>query len=226
MAVTYTAWPTVAQVSAFLTSANISPTLQTSDDLYQVHIDAASAEMGKRTQRQFVAGSAGEVRYYDGSGDGMQPIDEFIDVSAVQFLMYPQVAGIDIQYWYEPSRNGYPQDVLQIYQGPANTNYGYVANFPLGRSNIKVTGQFGYAATIPAPVWMAVLKKAAASIAAANTLDAQGKMVSETDGDADHKYGGDMPGDTAGWLEDFEAAVKAYKRPLKTRRRRQKAALL
>jgi len=222
----YTVWPTIANVYALLTASNITPTMASTDLVATGFLDEAIQGMTQLTKRQFLPGSTGEVRYFDGSGTGLQTVDEFIDVTAVEFLMFPQVAGVNVQYWYEPATNKFPNTTLQIFQGPANTNFGYVAAFPQGRRNIKVTGQWGYAATIPADVWMAVLKKAAAGIAAVNSLDAQGKTSKLVDGDASVDYGSDMPGDVAGWLEDFDCAVKKYRRPDSERRRRQAETLL
>ena len=222
----YSTWPTIANVYALLTGANITPGLASSSLVAQGFLDEAIGLMGQLTKRQFVAGSAGEIRYFDGSGTGVQTVTEFVDVPAVQFLLYPQVAGIDIQYWYEQSRNQYPNTTLQIYQGPANTNYGYVANFPQGRSNIKVTGTWGYASTIPYAVWMAVLKGAAASIATMNSLTSQGKLAKWVDGDASEDYGGSANfGEFTGWAKEFYSTVKAYKRPEAERRKFKTAAL-
>ncbi len=221
MAYDYTDWPLPADVFDLLTASNIDPVVTSADDLVQNWIDAAAQEMRKLTNRQFVAGSAGEIRYYDGSGTGMQTVDEFVDVTAVEFLMYPQVAGINVTYWYEKLSNGYPNTVLQIVQGPSNTNYGYIAAFPRGRSNVKVTGTFGYGATVPVDVWNAVLQKAAASIAASNSLSAQGKLSKWVDGDVSEDYGAQMPGEVAGWLNDFKETARRYRRPYRELRRRQ-----
>lgn len=226
MAYTYTAWPTAANVFDVLTASNIDPTVDVGSDLVSAWIAAAAQEMVKRASRQFVAGSAGEIRYFDGSGDGMQTVDEFVDVTAVEFLMYPQVAGVQVTYWYEKLTNGYPNTVLQIVQGPSNTNYGYITMFPKGRSNIKVTGTWGYGSSIPVDVWTAVQEYAAAKIAASNSLSAQGKLAKWVDGDVSEDYGGDMPGEVAGWIKNFRETARRYRRPYRELRRRQQVELL
>jgi len=226
MAIDYTAWPTPTQVYDVITSANVTPTLSSSSELVQPYIDSVVNYLTKKTHRQFLAGSAGEVRYFDGSGSGLQIIDEIVTLTAVEFLMYPQVAGINLVYYNVALTNGYPTTMLQIFQGPANTNFGYVTSFPPGRRNVKVTGTWGYASTIPPAVWMAVAKKAAGLILNTNTMDAQGQLKEWVDGDAKQVYDDGTISVQAGWDKEFEEVIKTFRRPLSEHHRRSRPELL
>lgn len=218
MANVYTAWPTRANLATFLTGSNITPAL-TDTDMLDGLIAAAAQRITKATNYQWVAGSAGEVRYYDGSGTGLQQIDEYVDVSAVEFVLYPQATGVSVTSFVEVSRNNFPNSLLQIYQGATHATVGYLDRFPKGRSNIKVTAQFGYASAIPYDVWMAVLKKSAADVSAMNAMAAQGKAVAWDEGDVSERYSDKSPGEAAGWVAEFETVCKRRRKPYSHRQR-------
>lgn len=218
MANVYTAWPTRTNLSAFLAGANVTAVLSDTDMLDGLILSAAE-RITKATNYQWLAGEADEERFYDGSGTGLLQIDEYIDVSEVEFLIFPQATGVNVTSYVEVSRNLVPKTLLQIYQGATHATYGYLDRFPAGRSNVKVTGQFGYAASIPYDVWFAVLKKAAADVATMSGLSAQGKVIDWTEGDVSERYSDKVVGEAAGWVAEFDMVCRKRRKPRSHRKR-------
>lgn len=222
MAYTYTAWPTLTNVKDLIAGAHVDTTASDWDvtDEYITGLILARAEQIKMlTSRQFVAGSSGEVRYFDGSGTGLLRIDEYVDVSEVAFFYVPGSAFLSITNFYEPDQKPWGKDKLQILQGQANLNYAFLQRFPEGRGNIKVTGTWGYGSSIPPDVFLAVLEAAAADAMQANAMSAQGQAKKWVDGDAAEEFTGDLLGIAAGWLgkgSRWEMVVRNYKRSLKS----------
>lgn len=232
MAYVYTAWPTLANLKALLLGAHVDTTDSTnwllSDEYLTGVLDARAEQLRIETGRQFVAGSAGEVRYFDGSGTGFQRIDEYVDVSAVEFFYVPGTSWVTANF-YEVDQKPWGKDKIQILQGQANMNYAFYQRFPEGRANIKVTAQWGYGATIPANVFMAVLQASAADAMMANTLSAQGQTLEYVDGDARERWSDDPIGLSAGWIGPgslWEQVKKDYKRSLKSHLQKSRAKLL
>lgn len=232
MAYVYTAWPTLANLKDLLDGAHVDttdPSFTLSDDYLQGLLDARAEQLRIETGRQFVAGSSGEIRYFDGSGTGLQRIDEYVDITDVAFFYVPGSAFLSVTNFYEVSQLPWGKDKLQILQGQANLNYAFLQRFPEGRSNIKVTGTWGYGSTIPQPVFLAVLQAAAADALQANTLSAQGQTKRYVDGDASEEWVGTMIGESAGWLGKgslWEQVKKDYKRSLKSHLSKSKPRLL
>lgn len=174
MAIDYTVWPTVAQVQAKAKGLGLEIAEDMDMDYVQQVVDSVVAEIEQECRRNFVG--VVETRYFDGSGRGEQEVDEYIDITAVEILGYfGSVAGMSLTDWWEPETKKHPKTRIQIYQGsqPTMTRI-YVGSFPFGRSNIKVTGTWGYAPTIPANIWGAVLDYAACVLAAESMYSQSG----------------------------------------------------
>lgn len=213
MSYSYAAWPTPAAVSDILAAANITLPYTVSGNVIQAEIDAAAATVGKRTHRQFIADTVDKVRYYNGSGNAMMYIDEYVDITSVYFLFYPSIAGVNLANYVEVEQSTYPKTKIQIYQGPANATYAFLHNFPEGRSNIQITGKWGYGATIPQDLWLAVAQKAAGELATMAALQLGGKVTWWQELDAQEKLMEGSFSDVAGWSKNFDAICALYKRP-------------
>ena len=234
MAFVLTDKPTAANVQTILTQYGYSSLSSGLDaDLLALEIDSAVSAIQKETQRQFIPGAEDEIRYYDGSGTGLMQIDPYIDVTAVEFALYPQVTGIDITRYVEIEQQNTPKTRIQIFQGAPSLSVGYLNYFPEGRSNIKVTGQFGYSAEIPSDVFLAMAKMAAASILEAHSASggSGGTTLAVSDKtEADRKIGYESGGFTfgfrtyfspvaVGFMGDVKSVCEKYRRPMTERRR-------
>lgn len=168
MAIDYTVWPTVSLVQAKVKGIGFTLASDVDTDYVQQIIDSTVAEIEQECRRTFVGVT--ETRYFNGSGRGEQVVDEYIDITAVRILGYfGSVAGMSLTDWWEPQTSKHPKTRIQIYQGsqPTMTRI-YIGSFPFGRSNIEVTGTWGYGASIPANIWGAVLDYSACILAAEN----------------------------------------------------------
>lgn len=234
MAFVLTDKPTAANVQTILTQYGYSSLSSGLDaDLLALEIDSAVSAIEKETQRQFVPGSVGEIRYYDGSGTGLMVIDPYIDITAVEFAVFPQVTGVEITRYVEVEQQNTPKTRIQIFQGAPSISVGYLNHFPEGRSNIKVTGQFGYSAEIPANVFMAMAKMAAASVIEAHSASGGSgggtlgvKGFEEADRKLSYESGGFLFGSrtyfspvAVGFMGEVKAVCENYRRPLSERRR-------
>lgn len=217
--------PTTFALRNFLQTAGVVIPADMDEDTLQLAIDAAVGDFEHKTQRQFVPGCVGEVRYYDGSNTGELVIDEYIDVSAVEIMAIPNYgSGSQAVEVYQVRTNGKPSTKLQIFQGPSNYP-AFFTVFPQGRSNIKVTGQFGYAATIPAEVYQAMLKSAGTTIVNMLTLRTRddsfvpGRLVSWSEADATEKYADTLSADVLGWPKDVAETIRDHTKPRPRRMR-------
>lgn len=222
MAYTLTALPTGQNVLDFLGLANVTPGTAwtaTADAMDGV-INAAYQKVRRDTGYQWLPGSTAEVRYYDGSGSGELEVDEYVSVSAVQFLIYPQATGIDVTNFQEVQRMGdMAKTRLQIFRGPSYAVAGYLDRFPEGRSNVAVTAQYGYGTAMPYDVFMAVLKQSASDVAGMSAMQAAGRPVSWREGDVNEQYADLVPGDAIGWLKDVQDTVVRRTKPINQRSR-------
>ena len=226
MAYSYTALPTATEVYAFLAGANITPGLAQTADAVGGLIGAAYRKVQRETGVQWLAGTAGEVRSFDGSGTGELKVDPFVTVTAVQFLIYPQATGVEVTGFKEVQRMGdMPKTRIQIFQGPSYAVAGYIDRFPQGRSNVNVTGTWGYAPTVPEDVFMAIVKQSAADIAALSAASAQGRVVDWREGDVTEQYADLTVGDAIGWLRDVQDTVLRRRLPYRERGKQAEAPL-
>ena len=215
MAFDYTAWPLAADVVTMLASANITPSAGITTDIKTLAINEAVTKLVQKTGREFLPTSAGTIRYYNGSGNGKMFIDDYITITAIEFFQVPSSGTVSISNWVEVSNSPYAKSEIQILQGPSNMSVGWWTYFPQGRSNIKVTGTFGYGTSIPGAVWSAVLGLAAANIADRMRLSSNGMLTGVKDLDQDFTFSDKQISMVSGWSSAFDEACKEFKRPLR-----------
>lgn len=230
MPFTYTSWPSTTQLATLL--AELGSTVTVGADIGDAYLSASIARLERETQRQFISGSAGEVRYYNGSGTGILLIDDYIDVSEVEFIDYnPALASFSLSGFYEIDRKGFPKNKIYINQGAPTYILGgrnWSGKFPEGRANIKVTGQFGYGTSIPQDVWMAVLQNAGAMALNPKGVTPDGRIQAWSEADVSEKYGigeDGTPAGAAGWADALDRIIKSVKKPTSPRIQNRKAPL-
>lgn len=223
MAYDYTAWPTTTELTARLSQMGVTLPAAFDSSSQQSAIDAITTIVTSVTKRTFVAFAG--VKYFDGTGTGEIEIDEYISFTDVQLVGYLSAPALSMANVYGPAEEQKPNTRLMIFQGslPALGRI-WLDSFPRGRRNIKVTGTWGYGATIPVDLWEAVLDAAADRLARRKTYSTAGLLGSIRDDDVTLQYGG-----TAGMGEaaitalspygELMAALKKYKRPMGVRMR-------
>lgn len=217
MANDLTAWPIWDDVEPRLLALGVDVSerkIGSPGTFYGQIINAVVQEVTQKTKRQFVAGSPGEVRYYDGSGTGIQEVDEYITITSVQAATLNGIATISFSQVVNDTQNLYPKTRIAVFRGSApSIGHIYLDHFPAGRQNMVITGTFGYGATIPADLWAAVADEAAARVARMALFQGTGRMKSFTDGDMGETYELSLPGDSLGWHQQFKEAITRYKKP-------------
>lgn len=219
MAQNYTAWPVKADIDTQLASAGITVRTGTPNSYYTRKIDAVVAYLTKKTHRQFLKGSSGEVRYFDGSGTGEQVVNEFVTLEQVDIIGFSLTSTIELVNAVAALSESWPNNRIIIYQASIPPVSGaLIHNFPPGRRNIKVTAQWGYGPYIPDDVWEAVAGKVAALLAAEASVDGDiGRIKKWVEGDALEEYDTDLPGKIAGWEAYFDSIIKTYRLPTNNR---------
>ena len=226
MPVSYANWPTTTEVSNYITASGLTLNAGITTDMIQNAIDAAVEELSRRTGRTLK--TVTETRYFDGSGTGLLDVEEYVDVTAIQFFSVPALGVVTLTQWHEVERKPYPKTQIQILQGPPNVPYGYYSFFPQGRSNIGVTATWGYASAIPAIAWTAVRARAAGTVVNAARANSYlgGTVKTIRDEDQDITFMDALPSKTLGWDDLFETAARQLKRPLRDFMRRNKPPLI
>ena len=221
----YTAWPTADDVQASLLAAGA--TLRGGDEQKAQRIasitDAVTAEVTRRTLRQFQVDAEPVLRYYDGTGTPELEVDEFVTfvgAAAIGLNADPGYTLSNVIVYYE---QGKPQRRLMRGQGglpafqPAAVYSPIPTIFPAGRQNIAVTCNWGYAAEIPRDLWHAVCNEIARKLLseAIFTQDpltgGAGAVKQIGGGDEKILYTGSA--DVTDWGKQFSRLVKEYKRP-------------
>lgn len=216
MGYNFSLWPTVDDVMTELSAGNITVPAAITEDYVQARIDAATSYVFQQTRRFFVADVIATARVYDGNGTGTMEIDEYLEIDKVEFVFFPTIASTTVTTWYAVSHIKWPKTRIQIYQGPSNATYAIYPVFPYGRSNILVTGRFGYDDTIPADLWLAVLNDVTGKIvnvlaSAAQDGQAQmGQTLKWTEGYESEQYNSGLAGDQLGWTTELKKACKRY----------------
>lgn len=225
----YTSPPTYANLASFLSSVGLGPLAAViAGDFGAMYLASATASIQRDCDRQFVPSAAGVVRSFDGSGTGLQFIDDAVSVTAVSYLIFPQSTGVQVQGWIPVSEPDKPIHKLQIYQGPSGVSYGFRPFFPEGRHNISVTATWGYAASIPVDVWEAILLKAASGAVNSNVLSQRGggSLTSWKDDDVQEDYDPKtLPSVIAGWDMRIAHIVDRYRRSITERYQRLSAPI-
>jgi len=212
----YTIWPTITDVQYRLTAAGVTLRLPPGNRTDAV-TQAVLAEVTRRTQRQFVPGPQGETRYYDGTGTPEQEADEMTLLSSVSVIGLDTAAGFlldDAALTYEQGR---PQTRITVARGSVTALAGMAALpyrwlFPAGRQNIAVTGQFGYAPTIPADLWDGACGEMALRLTREAIFTPAGRLNFDKAGDEEKRFAL-SPAEATGWHSLFEQMVRLYTRP-------------
>lgn len=220
MATNYTDWPTSADVITRLTNAGITPRSTIDATYYERATAAVVKHLEHKTHRQFKAGSAGEIRYFDGNGSGELDIDEFVAFTSVDVLGYiSSSTSISLTQVVSANTETFPKNRLIIFQSSMPTVYNsFINRFPRGRRNIKVTGTWGYSQYINDEVWWAVSGMIAAQIAAETVQGGSGGRIRKwIEGDAMEELDLKLPGEVIGWVDDFKRVINAYRKPFRAR---------
>lgn len=221
----YTAWPTSNDLRDFLLAANITiDSLPVS--IAQLRLEAAAGQFEQETKRQFIKSSEDETRFFNGSGTGEMVVDEYIDITTIKFILTPAQGVVQPLDYFQFEVAKYPKTKIQILQGPTNVSYGWWTYFPQGRSNIEVTGTWGYADTIPPQAWEAVLCLAGMKLADSARIASRGAITLTRDDDTWIAYSDKLVSAVSGWEATYKQAVKDYKRPFRDYLRRSTRTLI
>lgn len=172
------AYTTQAKVLQYLGLSALPSPLSSLTDF----INAVKAFIDKYTGRVFEAGNS-EERSYDGDGSNTLLIDDATAITAVKIyddtgnLLFTLVSG---DYKLYPENKSYSNKIT-LRLGAQ------VASFQRGHQNIKVTGTFGLAATVPDDVAFAATQLVAA-IVEDNYINATGDIKQESLGEYSVTY--------------------------------------
>lgn len=217
MAIDYTTWCGAADVQARLSAAGVT-LRDTTGSRISAAIDEVTAEVARRTLRQFVADTVDQTRTYDGTGTAEIEVDEIVSLTGVQvsgLQMMPTYTLDGVTIVQEQNR---PQTRLVVAQGsvPAFTTEGVFAPYPLifpaGRQNIGVTGRFGFTAQIPPDLWHAACGEMAYRLCSEAVFDPAGRTVLWREGDEETRLQL-AESDATKWHDIYLKAVAKYKRP-------------
>lgn len=225
MATDYTAWPTLSDVQDTLDSAGIVVRSALGIAYRQRVLTAVTQEITKRTHRQFIAAQA--VRFFDGSGTGVQEVDECVSLNTVSIIGYVASVPLEITTVYLRQDNTYANSLIEIYQSsiPAIPLI-YLDRFPQGRQNIQVDAVWGYGATIPADLWESVAQECAARLASESIFNPSGRRQKWEMEGVSSTYLLNLPGEAAGWHSRYEERVRSYTRPTDRNLRQYRPAMI
>lgn len=214
-----TDWPSAADVNASLAAIGVMPRTGVSVDPV---LAAVIEEIERETQRQFVADTGDTTRWFDGSGQSQQDVDDMVSLTSVSIVLYPGAEGYPLQNCHLVFEQGKPKSRISIRGGTVlYGQFGTQRAFPPGRQNIEVTGRFGYGATVPADLWLAARDQAAAILAdealfspGTRTADEQyaGRLVEWSDDDTEERYQLLATDDGTRRTARFTAAIERYRR--------------
>lgn len=213
------AYPTAAELSTVLTNAGI--TVGSLDT--QSAVDAARVEFERRVGRRMLAGSS-LTRYYAPPANDEGYLDlgrDLVTCTAVKIAYEgasEETLTLDTDYWLLP-RNARADTPARPWTGIELARRWWAAapSDAAMRASwhraVRVTGTWGYDATIPEDAWLAMLHRAAALVAPQAGSALNDGRTQYTDAGVQTSWG------TAPYLELrrtgdmwFEAAVKRYRR--------------
>lgn len=231
----YTTWFTDNDVVAKLTNAGIS-LRSNMGAAYVGRISAGVvAEIARRTHRQFAinrdtnGAALSEIRYFDGSGMGVQEVDECVSLTSVAVIGYVATSpALTLTNAYLRTDNNYPNTLIEIFQSSLpSVTFTYLDRFAQGRQNIKVDAVWGYGSTIPADLWEAGAGEAAARLAGEIVYDPTGRLQEWKEADAtSEKHLLALPGEAAGWHSTFECRIHDYTRDVARNLRKLRAPMI
>jgi hypothetical protein len=211
---TYTAWPVASDVIKATGVMGFTLPVAADTDYVTEIVTGVASEVTRDCKRTFIKETA--TRYFDGSGTGEIEVDEYIDITSIDIKGYfGSIAGLGLTEWWEVQRNVSPKNRIQIYQGstPSLTRI-WISSFPPGRSNIAVTGDWGYGTTIPIDLWQAVKKYAAVLLGAEIMINGgKGFQLSWKEADVIEQYMLLDPSKFTKYRSILEKAIHRYKRP-------------
>ena len=157
--------------------------LITIDDSFDTQISEWIASVEKWINnycgREFETETA-TYKLYDGNNTSELLVDDILTVTKIEILDQERNVDETIdstdEYWLYPA-NESPKWKIVI-----DSRNAPIGIFPSGHQNIKITGTFGYSATVPADVELAATKMVAAIIRESGT-DVTGRIKSESLGD-------------------------------------------
>jgi hypothetical protein len=197
-------YPTYLDLKAFLNARGLSCSDLTDDD-YRGMAASAAAEWEARTGwLPFLAG-ASETRTIDGP-EGRLIIPPFGIVSLTVLAIDGTSYTVDQDYFLQYKILNGPYQAIEM--------DGYLTG---ARRSIALTGVFGYTATLPADVKLAILGKAAEGLYY-HITGLQGEVVREKQGPVEFEYAkptsgqASLSGVVGSFKGIFEQAVARYKR--------------
>jgi len=213
----YTAWPTAGDVFARLAEAGAALRIRQNDSRIASLLASVPAEITQKTRRQFIADASDTSRVYDGSGTSEQEVDEMVSFTQADVFGLQPAPGYTLSNVILSWEQGLPQTRLIVGQGslPAWATSGVLAPiayiFPSGRQNIRVTGRFGYAESIPPDLWEAACCEIARRLIATSLFQPAGRVSLRKAGDEEERCQLDGV-EALGW-PDYAQTVKFYARP-------------
>jgi len=161
---------------------NISATFDTVIDNW---ISAAENYIENYTGRTFEK-TAGVSKLYDGDGTNELLIDDLLSLTKVEILdadgdVIHTIDSIDEYYLYPSSTTPFVRPYTSIVLNQSNAP---IPIFLRGRQNVKVTGDFGYADTVPEDIKMVTVKIVSGFIEEKN-LSIAGEVKKERLGEYD-----------------------------------------
>jgi hypothetical protein len=233
VAASYSQWPVQADIQLLLTSTNV--TLRVTGGSIAERFNRAIAEVtqevAKETHQQFLADTSDTTRIYDGSGTSELEVDPMVSFTGAVIIGLQSDPGFTLAGIQLANELNRPQTRLITATGsaPAWTTDGvfvaYHQVFPVGRQNVKVTGKFGYAASIPQDLWEGVCQECAFRMTQEVLFRPTGRVAEQKAGDAMTRYSLDRATIT-GWHERYRQAIDRYKRRPGRKLRNMKAAMI
>lgn len=209
-------WPSAHDIREHCRIVNVEIDPNVSDSYILQERDAVIKHFETATRRQFKAGPPGEVRYFNGSDTGELEIDDYISIQDVQISGILSIGSlISLNSFVEVQKQGFPKNRIYIYSSslpPAVLHY--INKFPMGRANIKITAQWGYAEEIPADVWQSVRNMTCAELVSKQMFDIGGFKTGWSEADVKETYQLLRPSEFLGWGKKHRDLIKLYRRPV------------
>ncbi len=203
------AWPTTAELTTAIEAmGGTAP----SSTILQAYLDASVAVFDHATgYRPFLAGSTGEARLFDPPkaptrdglilefGSGLLSCDSiYVGWDTEDNTGTLLVAEQD--YVLGPyARSGAPRPYTEV----------RIKNYPIAEwlgLSIKVTGQWGYSATIPSDAWLAVLNGSARAIQSAG-----GPVSRIKQGPVEMEFAIGITSAADSWADEIRACASRYR---------------
>jgi hypothetical protein len=234
----YTAWPATSDIDVRLSALGITPRSSVDATQKQQRIDAVLATVNRVTRRTWIPVT--ETRFFDGSGVGVQELDEFISITAAGILYGVNSTAVDLTgAVVVEAEAGLPNTRIALSRTALPGWVGaWFDRFPAGRRNISVTASWGYGSTIPADLWDAVADEAALRVGEPALFNPgtqrgtgtqaayRGRLVRWKNDTVSQEYDTTQLSDGTRGTKRFAAALSLHTRPLGPRLRRWRAPMI